>query len=132
MRTNPPLRTIDANFNRFKEGIRVVEDILRYELNSPLAKELKNLRHIKIPNYLEVIKQRDAQNDILKPSTKSEQTRKSLEDIIISNLKRAQESARVLEEVYKLDDIKTSEEFKNARYKLYTLEKEILSLIQKI
>ncbi|WP_456488930.1 thiamine-phosphate pyrophosphorylase [Caminibacter pacificus] len=132
MRTNPPLRTIDANFNRFKEGIRVVEDILRYELNSPLAKELKNLRHIKIPNYLEVIKQRDAQNDILKPSTKSEQTRKSLEDIIISNLKRAQESARVLEEVYKLDDIKTSEEFKNARYKLYTLEKEILSLIQNI
>ncbi|WP_457564003.1 thiamine-phosphate pyrophosphorylase, partial [Caminibacter pacificus] len=89
MRTNPPFRTIDANFNRFKEGIRVVEDILRYELNSPLAKELKNLRHIKIPNYLEVIKQRDAQNDILKPSTKSEQTRKSLEDIIISNLKRA-------------------------------------------
>ncbi|QCI27466.1 thiamine-phosphate pyrophosphorylase [Caminibacter pacificus] len=132
MRTNPPLRTIDANFNRFKEGIRVVEDILRYELNSPLAKELKNLRHIKIPNYLEVIKQRDAQNDILKPSTKSEQTRKSLEDIIISNLKRAQESARVLEEVYKLDDIKTSEEFKNARYKLYTLEKEILLLIQNI
>jgi thiamine-phosphate pyrophosphorylase len=123
-------RTIDANLNRFKEGIRVVEDILRYELNSPLAKELKNLRHIKLNNYSEIIKHRNASNDILKPSTKSEQQRKSLNDIIISNLKRAQESARVLEEIFKLSDINLSEEFKNARYKLYTLEKEILLLIE--
>ena len=122
MKSNPPLRTIDANFNRFKEGIRVVEDILRYEFNSPLAKELKDLRHIKLPNYEEIIKHRDSINDILKPSTKDELKRDSLKDIIISNLKRAQESARVLEEIYKLIDIKVSEEFKNARYKLYNIE----------
>jgi len=125
-----PFRTIDANLNRFKEGIRVVEDILRYEYNSPLAKELKNLRHIKLPDYEKIIKYRDSQKDILKPSTKSEQTRKTLKDVVISNLKRAQESARVLEEVFKLNDVKLSEEFKNARYKLYTLEKEILALIK--
>jgi len=125
-----PFRTIDANLNRFKEGIRVVEDILRYEYNSPLAKELKNLRHIKLPDYEKIIKYRDSQKDILKPSTKSEQTRKTLKDVVISNLKRAQESARVLEEVFKLNDVKLSEEFKNARYKLYTLEKEILVLIK--
>jgi thiamine-phosphate pyrophosphorylase len=128
--TNLPFRTIDANLNRFKEGIRVVEDILRYEFNSPLAKELKAIRHIKLPEYEKIIKHRNSQNDILKPSTKSEQTRKSLKDIVISNLKRAQESARVLEEIFKLTDIKLSEEFKNARYRLYTLEKEILVLIK--
>ena len=126
MKSNLPLRTIDANLNRFKEGIRVVEDILRYEYNSSLAKELKNLRHIKIPNYEEIIKHRDSINDILKTSTKEELKRDSIKDIIISNLKRAQESARVLEEIYKIIDIKTSEKFKNSRYKLYNYEKEIL------
>jgi thiamine-phosphate pyrophosphorylase len=132
MKNNPLFRTCDANINRFKEGLRVVEDILRYEFNSPLAKELKNLRHIKIPNYEEVIQYRDSQNDILKPSISSELKRESIKDIIISNLKRAQESARVLEEIYKLFDIKTSEKFKSARYKLYTLEKEILENLKNI
>ena len=130
MKSNLPLRTLDANFNRFKEGIRVVEDILRYEFNSPLAKELKTLRHIKLSNYEEIIKTRDTINDILKPSTKDELKRKNLKDIIISNIKRAQESARVLEEIYKLIDINLSEKFKKARYKLYDIEKEILSLIE--
>ena len=130
MKTNPPLfRTIDANLNRFKEGIRVVEDILRYEYNSPLAKDLKDLRHIKIPEYEKYVKYRDSINDILKPSTKSEQKRDSIKDLIISNLKRAQESARVLEESFKLFDIITSEKFKSARYSLYNLEKEILNLL---
>ena len=130
MRNNLPLRTLDANINRFKEGIRVVEDILRYEFNSSLAKELKKLRHLKIPNYEEIIKHRDSINDILKPSTKSELKRTSLKDIVISNLKRAEESSRVLEEIFKLIDINTSEKFKEARYKLYNLEKEIILLIQ--
>jgi thiamine-phosphate pyrophosphorylase len=129
MRSNPLLRTIDANINRFKEGIRVVEDILRYEYDSSLAKELKNIRHIIIPDYEKFIKFRDSKNDILKPSTKSEQTRTSVRDIVISNLKRAQESARVLEESFKLYDIIISEKFKDARYKLYFLEKEILELL---
>ena len=130
MKNNPPLlRTIDANINRFKEGIRVVEDILRYEYNSHLAKELKNIRHITLPDYEKFIKYRNSKNDILKPSTKSEQIRTSIKDIIVSNLKRAQESARVLEESFKLYDIIISEKFKDARYKLYSLEKEILELL---
>jgi len=130
MKSNPLLfRTIDANINRYKEGIRVVEDILRYEFNSPLAKELKTLRHIQIPDYESYVKYRDSINDILKPSTKSEQQRNNLKEIVISNLKRSQESARVLEEIFKLYDIITSEKFKNARYALYNLEKEILNLL---
>ena len=131
MKNDFPFRTCDANLNRLKEGIRVVEDILRYELNSSFTSKLKELRHkCKVPNYEEIIKHRDSKNDILKKSIKSEQNRKNLKDIIISNLKRAQESSRVLEEMYKLYDISTSENFKNIRYELYNLEKEILSLIQ--
>jgi hypothetical protein len=122
-------RTIDANINRFKEGIRVVEDILRYEFSSPLAFELKKLRHIQIPNYEEYVKYRDSINDILKKSTKDELKRSSLKEIVIANLKRSEESARVLEEVFKLKDLNLSEEFKKARYLLYNYEKEILSFL---
>ncbi len=119
---------MDANLNRLREGIRVVEDILRYkENNKQLASKLKELRHkAQIPNIKEFLAYRDSVNDVLKSSTKNELKRQSLEDIIVANLKRAQESSRVLEELYKLIDIKASENFKTIRYELYTLEKEIL------
>jgi thiamine-phosphate pyrophosphorylase len=121
-------RVIDANINRYKEGIRVVEDIYRYVYNNKqISSSLKNLRHIKLPiDIKELLSTRDSINDVLKSSTKSEQNRETIEDIIIANLKRAQESARVLEEVFKLIDIKTSEVFKKNRYELYNMEKDIL------
>lgn len=121
-------RVMDANLNRLREGIRVVEDILRYkENNKQLASQLKHLRHkAQTPDTKELLAYRDSVNDVLKPSTSSEQTRESLESIVIANLKRAQESSRVLEELYKLKDIQLSEQFKTIRYALYTLEKEIL------
>jgi thiamine-phosphate pyrophosphorylase len=53
--------------------------------------------------------------------------RDSLESIIIANYKRAQESSRVLEEVYKIVDPALSETFKSLRYALYQLEKENLT-----
>ena len=122
------LRVIDANINRYREGIRVVEDIYRYVYNDKnISSSLKNLRHIKLPiTQKELIDKRDSINDVLKTSTKSEQKRENLESIIIANIKRSQESARVLEEVFKLIDIKTSEKFKENRYQLYNLEKKIL------
>ena len=69
---------------------------------------------------------RDSQNDVLKPSTKQEQNRANLKSIVVANFKRAQESARVLEEILKLSEVSKSEEFKEIRYTLYVLEKEIL------
>ena len=50
--------------------------------------------------------------------------RKDINDILIANYKRGQESARVLEECYKIIDINLSEKFKNIRYELYQLDKE--------
>ncbi|MBR8464180.1 thiamine-phosphate pyrophosphorylase [Campylobacter sp. faydin G-24] len=119
-------RVIDANLNRLKEGLRVVEDIKRYVFNdASLAYKIKSIRHkAKIPanQYLTC---RDSINDVLKSSIKTEQNRSSLSDIIIANLKRAQESARVLEECFKLINLKYSELFKGIRYELYEIEKQI-------
>jgi len=125
---NNLFRVIDANINRYKEGIRVVEDIYRYIYNDKnISSTLKSLRHIQLPiSQKELLQYRDSINDVLKTSTKSEQNRENLEGIIIANLKRAQESARVLEETFKLIDIETSEKFKSNRYKLYNLEKDII------
>ena len=121
-------RVCDANLNRLREGIRVVEDILRYKENDKQnASALKQLRHeARVPNYKELLQHRDSINDVLKPSTASEQIRASLEEIILSNFKRAEESARVLEEIFKLKDTQLSERFKSIRYRLYDLEKNIL------
>lgn len=121
-------RVCDANLNRLKEGIRVVEDIMRYrDNNKELSKKLKSLRHkAKVDNIKELLANRDSINDVLRTSTKSEQNRTSLVSILTANFKRAQESARVLEELFKLTDIAQSENFKTIRYELYNLEKEIL------
>ena len=118
------LRLIDANLNRLREGIRVVEDIFRYIYDDKqTALKLKELRHLsRLENYIELLETRDIKNDVLRSSIKSEQNREDLYSILIANFKRAQESARVLEEFTKLISIKDSENFKYIRYELYNLE----------
>ncbi|MFY9085433.1 thiamine-phosphate pyrophosphorylase [Aliarcobacter cryaerophilus] len=118
------LRLIDANLNRLREGIRVVEDIFRYIYNNKeISTKLKDLRHIaRTKNYYELLETRDVENDVLRESIKSEQNREDLNSILIANFKRAQESSRVLEELTKLSSIEDSENFKYIRYELYNLE----------
>ena len=118
------LRLIDANLNRLREGIRVVEDIFRYVYNDKqTALKLKELRHLsRLENYIKLLETRDVKNDVLRSSIKSEQNRTDLYSILIANFKRAQESSRVLEEFIKLTSIKDSENFKYIRYELYNLE----------
>ncbi len=120
------LRVCDANLNRLREGIRVIEDIARYSFNDKtIASKLKSLRHqSKIDNLEALLGSRDSINDVLRPTIKSEMNRSDIKSIIVANYKRAQESSRVLEEMYKIIDPQYSEIFKNIRYELYTLEKE--------
>ncbi len=121
-------RVIDANINRLKEGIRVVEDIMRYrDNNKELSSSLKLLRHkAKISITDELLLHRDSINDVLRPTIKSELNRTDIKSIILANFKRGQESARVLEELFKLYNHEYSENFKYIRYELYNLEKEIV------
>ncbi len=121
-------RVIDANLNRLKEGIRVVEDLMRYrDNNRDLSRKLKQLRHsARIDENLELLKYRDSINDVLRPSMDSELRRSDITSIITANFKRAQESSRVLEELFKLHSNEYSEKFKHIRYELYDLEKTIV------
>lgn len=121
-------RVIDANLNRLKEGVRVVEDLQRYlHNNKELSQKLKSIRHLAVYDDIDsLLKHRDSINDVLRPTTDSELSRADLKAIVIANFKRAQESSRVLEELFKLHDIKESEKFKHIRYELYDLEKEVI------
>lgn len=47
-----------------------------------------------------------------------------MQDIIKSSFGRTEESSRVLEEIFKIKDLKISSKFKNIRFRLYGLEKE--------
>jgi thiamine-phosphate pyrophosphorylase len=118
-------RLVDANLNRLKEGIRVIEDVNRYLYDDKtVTSKLKTLRHLAtIDNYLEILPYRDIENDVLKQSTETELQRENLRSLLLANYKRAQEAARVLEEAFKLIDVKKSEDFKRVRYELYALER---------
>ena len=118
-------RLIDANLNRLKEGIRVIEDINRYIYDDKtLTGSLKALRH-KLQNAYNQnrLAYRDIENDVQKGTISSELSRSSINDLMIANFSRAQESARVLEESFKLIDHTLSELCKEVRYDLYALEK---------
>jgi hypothetical protein len=119
-------RLIDANLNRLKEGIRVIEDINRYIYDdASLTSRLKTLRHTLQPLYSqERLTFRDIESDVQKTTISSELNRTGITDLIIANFSRAQESARVLEESFKLIDPECSEIAKEVRYELYGVEKE--------
>ncbi|MDR1244684.1 MAG: hypothetical protein LBJ98_01745 [Endomicrobium sp.] len=121
-------RIIDANLNRCREGLRVVEDSLRFILDDKiLYKNIRSIRHgvdkILRNKYGELIKKRDSVEDsgrqILETATKE------LPAVIIANFKRAEESLRVLEEYSKVFVPETSADFKKQRYLTYTTEKKV-------
>ncbi len=127
------LRIVDANFNRSREGLRVCEDIARFIMNSSeLTKELKALRHgisgiIKSsPEMAEdLLESRNPAGDCGKiPDFKIEVPRWEANDIFTANIERVKESIRVLEEFFKLVDIKLSAKFSRLRFKAYAIEKK--------
>jgi thiamine-phosphate pyrophosphorylase len=122
-------RLLDANLNRVREGIRVVEDIARFhDENREISSKLKELRHSCRIESDQLLINRDIINDILKDTTDSELKRDNIESVIVANMKRAQESSRVLEEVLKIFDLSESKKFKHIRYELYDIEKRSMGL----
>ena len=124
------LRVVDVNFNRSKEGLRVIEDIFRFvfEDNSSRRK-VRTLRHaldaIAQDRLLkEAILNRDSNRDIGKKIDNLETKRSDAKDILYINFQRVKESLRVLEEFFKILLPKRVSEIKKLRYKVYTLEKD--------
>ncbi len=131
-------RILDANLNRAREGLRVVEEVVRFLWkDEKLSKKLKSLRHritkISQENFDQklLLKYRDSQSDLgAKGMGFYEGKRKDVTTIVQANLRRTEEALRVLEEFGKLIKKDSAESFKNLRFKIYTLEKEIWSKLK--
>lgn len=124
-------RIIDANLNRAKEGLRVCEEVARFILNNKsLTTKFKRVRHdiCEIANSLPLasllLKERESVKDTGKDIYINELKRKNFQDIFFANIQRVKESIRVLEEFSKLLDKNPAIRFKNARYRIYQIEKE--------
>jgi thiamine-phosphate pyrophosphorylase len=140
MDLSPAIRIVDANINRLAEGLRMLEEIARLALDdADLTSRLKALRHelirADLPFNLALLQSRNSTADVgaaLEVSGESRQ--KEMPLIVIANSRRAQESLRVLEETAKLPELATkmdSNQFKNARFELYTIEQHLMSRLMR-
>lgn len=126
-------RILDANLNRARESLRVLDDYARFSLNDAvLTEELKQLRHrlaeasgLLPPRLL--LQSRDTPGDVgTAISTTREFERATPRQVAAVNFKRLQESLRSLEEYGKLEDPRFAREVEQIRYAAYTLERAVL------
>jgi thiamine-phosphate pyrophosphorylase len=143
--SHQPLRMIDANLNRSSEGLRVLEDVARFLLNdTQLSQRLKALRHDLARETkslsVELLSQRDSEHDVGRPHSKDRElsreatSQRSLLDLVTANAKRVEESLRVVEELTKLPEMSSmlnSARFEQARFALYTLERDLVSRVSR-
>ena len=122
---------IDANLDRAREGLRVIEDWARFGLgkNNCVAR-IKNFRQILGKNHLYIYKQsRNYIQDQCQGLTHKDQTnRKTPEQIISSNSARVQEALRVIEEYSRTHNDALSKIASEIRYEIYNIEIELLML----
>ncbi|MEN6458286.1 MAG: thiamine phosphate synthase [Thermoguttaceae bacterium] len=134
------LRIIDACGNRAREGLRVIEDYVRFVLDDRfLTQQCKQSRHDMAaamsafpPEHR--LAARETQADVgTSLATFAERTRRQTTEVLAANLARLQESLRSLEEFAKLLETgdssllgsNPSEAFKQLRYRAYTLQRAI-------
>lgn len=135
------LRTLDAAANRAREGLRVVEDFVRFSLDDAhLSRQLKELRHelterLQDLDRLGLVAARDTLGDVgTTIKTAREQARKLPLDIVQANCRRVGEALRTLEEfskfvVSQLADPRLPSHLEQLRYRLYTVEKALATTL---
>jgi hypothetical protein len=120
-------RIIDANLNRLTEGLRVVEDVARLALDD--RRLLSAVRRLRTEAGTatrglrrRVMLQRRSESDPGRGDRFDRTKRRSVEDVLLANLKRAEESCRVLEELLKVAEPGLAPRFKEFRFRLYDIE----------
>jgi thiamine-phosphate pyrophosphorylase len=124
------LRVIDAAANRAREGLRVVEDHVRFGLDDALlTREWKQLRHELTAvlgrfDTAERLAARETIADVgTNISTDGERSRANVDEVVAANVARLQESLRSLEEYAKTIDTIAAATFEQLRYRSYTLHR---------
>jgi thiamine-phosphate pyrophosphorylase len=135
---SPLLRIIDANTNRAREALRVMEDAARFGLDhAPLAETLKAIRHdLRAAidtlaaagiDRTALLTSRDTPGDVgASISTPAESDRDGLIGIALAAGGRLTEALRAIEESVKaLGEGADHRPFESLRYRAYTAEKDL-------
>lgn len=120
---------IDANLNRAREGLRVVEDTARFVLGEDGAyKKARGLRHrldkLTREIYPALLAKRDSRRDAGRKI--KEGKREDLGAVLAANFRRSQEAVRVLEEYSRLIAPGAGPALKEIRFAVYALEKKLV------
>lgn len=127
------LRILDANLNRAREGLRVVEDYARMVLNDEnLTFRVKDLRHRVglLATSLgpgSMLATRDTPGDVgTRISVADEQRRENPVQVATAALKRVAEALRCIEEYAKIESPSAAAGAEKLRYELYSIEQDAL------
>lgn len=125
-------RILDANANRAREALRVMEEYVRFVQNDPAGNALlKQCRHdfaeaISLFNAQELLAARDTPGDVGTRITTAAETRRSTgDDVFTASAKRLTEALRALEEYGKLVNTEAAGRFEALRYRVYDVEQRI-------
>jgi len=127
-------RILDANLNRAREGLRVIEEYLRFvredRHGSWLAKrwrhQLRQIVHC-LDNE-KLLAARAASSDVGKDFTSpSNASKTDAREITVAGIKRLQESLRVIEEYSAAVDPSVNQLAGRMRFEVYQFEKELLT-----
>jgi thiamine-phosphate pyrophosphorylase len=125
------LRLLDANANRAREALRVLEDYSRFVRDdAELSERLKRLRHdlaTATGGFLsDAILHRDTPGDVGTTITlKSEMHRAGIGDVVIAAGKRLGEALRAMEEFSKTINPAAASAIESIRYRFYDIEQAI-------
>ncbi|MGH7137209.1 MAG: thiamine phosphate synthase [Pirellulales bacterium] len=126
------LRLLDASANRAREGLRVLEDFVRFVWNDRhLTSQLKQLRHDLTASLgqlsaADLLASRDTLADVgTTLETEAERDRPDAASVVTASAKRLQESLRSLEEYGKILSPQMSSQIEQLRYRSYTLERAL-------
>ena len=125
------LRILDANLNRAREALRVVEDYARFHLDdAALCAELKQLRHDLAAASAgwagEAVLHRDTPGDVgTSATTASEGVREDLAAVVTAAGKRLGEALRTIEEYLKIESPADAARVELLRYHFYDVEMRV-------
>ena len=126
------LRILDANANRATEGLRVVEEYIRFHLDDQhLSSLCKHLRHDLTATLGDIpasdrLTARETLADVgTNVAAHSEYDRGDLADVVRASFSRIEQSMRCLEEYAKVLSAEFAVGIESLRYRVYTLERAI-------
>lgn len=132
--THQTERLLDALANRLREGLRVIEDQVRFIDNQQHALTLlKELRHDFTTHWTRLggehfVRFRQTDTDVgTQVQTRNEYKRTTHRDVLTANCKRVSEALRSLEENGKLLSAEFAAQMEALRYRFYTVEQNLLS-----